>query len=638
MNTGAIAMPKDMAFRFLSDDDLHLFNEGRHFHLFDRLGAHILPGEKGVHFAFWAPNARFVSVIGDFNGWEKGRHELSPQGHSGIWSGIVPEARAGQCYKYYIWSHNEGYEVEKADPFAFCTETPPRTASVTGALDYDWQDGAWMQSRGQRHSLQSPVSIYEVHLGSWRRKADEDNRALTYRELAEELPAYVKEAGFTHVEMMPVMEHPFGGSWGYQVTGFFAPTSRYGSPQDFMHLIDRLHQEGIGVILDWVPSHFPGDLHGLHYFDGTFLYEHRDPKQGFHPDWNSYIFNYGRNEVRSFLISSALFWLEKYHIDGLRVDAVASMLYLDYSRKEGEWIPNRYGGRENIEALQFLRELNDAVHERYPGALMIAEESTDWPMVSRPPYMGGLGFDLKWDMGWMHDTLQYFRRDPLYRSHHQNELTFRSLYAYHENFVLSLSHDETVYGKGSLVCKMPGDDWQKLANLRALYSYMYAMPGKKLLFMGGELAQWSEWNHDGSLDWHLLEYERHRQIHDLLARLNALYRAEAAFHLDCDPTGFEWIDATDVQQSVLSFLRLNGGEAVACIFNLTPVPRYGYRIGVPHEGTWEVLLNSDDPAYGGSGCCTAEARQTESSPSHGRPFSLCLNLPPLGALFLKWKR
>jgi len=630
-------MPYDFS-PLVTPDDLHFFNEGRHSRLYEKLGAHILPGDQGVHFAVWAPNARAVSVIGDFNGWDKNAHPLNPAGHSGLWIGTARAARAGQCYKYHIKSHHHGYAVDKADPFAFRSEEPPRTGSVIGTLDYQWQDEAWLGQRAHAQALDQPLSIYELHLGSWRRKPEDDNRPLSYRELADELPDYLTKAGFTHVEFMPVMEHPFGGSWGYQVTGFFAPTSRYGTPQDFMYLIDSLHRAGIGVILDWVPSHFPGDEHGLAYFDGTHLYEHQDPKQGFHPDWNSYIFNYGRDEVRSFLISSAMFWFDKYHIDGLRVDAVASMIYLDYSRNEGEWVPNRYGGRENLEALQFLRDMNNTVHESFPGIMMIAEESTDWPMVSRPPYMGGLGFNLKWDMGWMHDTLKYFSHDPVHRPYHQNELTFRAIYAYHENFVLSLSHDEVVHGKRALLCKMPGDDWQKFANLRCLYSYMYAMPGKKLLFMGGEIGQWDEWNHDGTLDWHLLDYDRHQQIFDLVARLNRVYCDEKALQLDCDPAGFFWIDASDVMHSVLCFARRNDDACVLCLFNFTPVPRENYKIGAPHEGAWEVLVNSDDERYGGSGLGTQQTLHTISEPCHGQPCSLNLNLPPLGALILKWKK
>jgi 1,4-alpha-glucan branching enzyme len=494
-----------------------------------------------------------------------------------------------------------------------------------------------MSERGQRQRLDAPISIYEVHLGSWRRKPEEDNRPLTYRELAHELVEHVKECGFTHVELLPVTEHPFYGSWGYQSTGMFAPTSRYGTPQDFMYFVDYLHQHGIGVILDWVPSHFPTDGHGLAYFDGTHLYEHADPRKGYHPDWGSYIYNYGRNEVRSFLISSALCWLDKFHIDGLRVDAVASMLYLDYSRRPGEWIPNEYGGNENLEAISFLRELNTQIYKYYPDVQTIAEESTAWPMVSRPVYVGGLGFGFKWDMGWMHDTLQYFRRDPIYRRFHHNELTFRGLYMFTENYVLPLSHDEVVHGKGSLLDKMAGDVWQKFANLRLLYSYMFAQPGKKLLFMGGEFGQWREWSHDTSLDWHLLMFPSHQGMLRLISDLNRLYRSEPALHeLDCDPKGFEWIDANDADTSVYSFLRKNRhGETILVVLNATPVVREDYRVGVPFGGWWRELLNSDSEYYWGSGQGNAGGMMAEELPSHGRPFSLRLRLPPLGALYFK---
>ncbi len=619
----------------LTKDDVFYFNEGRFFRMFEKLGAHVMAG-GGVHFAVWAPNAKSVSVIGDFNGWDRERHYLHPVESSGIWAGIVPEALEGQAYKYFIQSHN-GYKVEKADPVAFCAETPPHTASVIRDLSYEWNDHEWMRSRPEVQSLDAPMSIYEVHLGSWRRKTDDNNRPLSYTEMADELVTYVKDRGYTHVELMPIMEHPFGGSWGYQITGYFAPTRRYGEPQELMLLIDKMHQAGIGVILDWVPSHFPGDEHGLAYFDGTHLYEHADPRQGFHPDWQSYIFNYGRREVRSFLISNAVFWMEKYHIDGLRVDAVASMLYLDYSRKEGEWIPNHQGGRENFEAIHFLRDLNETVYGNFPGVQMIAEESTSWSMVSRPTTMGGLGFGLKWDMGWMHDTLEYFKHDPVHRQYHHGELTFRAIYAFHENFVLSLSHDEVVHGKGSLIRKMPGDDWQKFANLRLLFAYMYALPGKKLNFMGSEFAQWEEWNHDKSLDWHLSGFERHGQIMQLITDLNRVYREEKALHVDCDPSGFEWIDNIDSAQSVLSFIRKGrNGEKMLCVFNFTPVPRMDYWVGVPEGGRWDVVLNSDYPGYGGSGEGGQAGANAVPAFQHGRPYALKLNLPPLGGVFLKW--
>ena len=487
-------------------------------------------GQSGTYFAVWAPDARKVSVIGDFNGWNRTSHPLQPRGQSGIWEGFVPGVGKGALYKYHIKSRYRGYKVDKADPFGFYHETPPKTASIVWDIGYNWGDKEWLEKRHGHNALDAPMAIYEVHLGSWRRVPEEDNRPLTYRELAPQLAEYVKQMGFTHVEFLPVMEHPFFGSWGYQTTGYFAPTSRYGTPQDFMFLIDYLHQHDIGVILDWVPSHFPTDEHGLGFFDGTHLYEHAYPQKGFHPDWSSYIFNYGRNEVQSFLLSSALFWLDKYHVDGLRVDAVASMLYLDYSRKNGEWMPNKYGGRENLEAIAFLRRFNEEVYKNYPDVQTIAEESTAWPMVSRPTYVGGLGFGMKWDMGWMHDTLEYITKDPIYRKYHHNELTFRMLYAFTENFVLPLSHDEVVHGKGSLLGKMPGDDWQKFANLRLLLGYMYAQPGKKLLFMGAELGQWQEWHHDESLDWHLLEYQRHAGIKKWVEDLNRLYRSEPALY------------------------------------------------------------------------------------------------------------
>lgn len=621
----------------LTAEDLYYFNEGRFFRMQDKMGAHIVKG--GVHFAVWAPNAERVSVIGDFNYWDRNSHCLSPVGNSGIWAGIIPEAQRGQAYKYAIKSRHNGYEVEKADPLAICTETPPRTASVIWDLDFNWNDDEWVKTRQARQALDQPMSIYEVHLGSWRRKVEDNNRPLSYDELADELVAYVKKMEYTHVEFMPIMEHPFGGSWGYQVTGYFAPTRRFGDPQALMHLIDRMHQAGIGVILDWVPSHFPSDEHGLTYFDGTHLYEHSDPRQGYHPDWKSCIFNYGRNEVRSFLISNALFWLDKYHVDGIRVDAVASMLYLDYSRKDGEWIPNIYGGRENLEALHFLRQLNETVYLNHPGVQTIAEESTSWPMVSKPTYLGGLGFGLKWDMGWMHDTLHYFQRDPVYRRYHQNDLTFRSLYAFHENFVLSLSHDEVVYGKGSMIRKMAGDDWQKFANLRALFSYMYALPGKKLMFMGSEFGQWSEWAHESSLDWHLLQWDPHRNLQNMVTDLNRLYKAESALHIDCDPFGFQWVDASDAGHSVLSFLRKDhDGNFILCIFNLTPMPLHNYQVGVPRGGNWDEIFNSDAEAYGGAGVGNFGTVEAAPIPLHGHSNLVTLNLPPLGGLFLKWKQ
>jgi len=589
-----------------------------------------------VKFAVWAPNAEYVSVVGNFNGWQPGADPLHPLGHSGIWEGFVPGLAVGEIYKYSVISRHNGYAVEKADPYAFHCETPPQTASVVWDLDYSWGDADWMASRAPRNGAKAPISVYEVHLGSWKRHRLQENRPYTYRELARDLPGHVRSLGFTHVEFLPVMEHPFYGSWGYQTTGLFAPTSRYGAPQDFMHLIDELHRQGIGVILDWVPSHFPADQHGLAYFDGTHLYEHSDPRQGFHPDWNSVIYNYGRKEVPSFLISSALFWLDKYHADGLRVDAVASMLYLDYSREGGQWIPNEFGGRENLEAIDFLRRLNTEVYREFPDVQTIAEESTDWPMVSRPVYVGGLGFGMKWDMGWMHDTLKYMRLDPVHRKFHHGELTFRMLYAHTENFTLALSHDEVVHGKGSLLAKMPGDDWQKFANLRALYGYMYAQPGKKLLFMGGELATWNEWDHEAELSWELLQYAPHAGVHRWVEDLNRFYREEPALHeWDFDPRGFEWVDCSDSQQSTLSLIRRCGSTEVTVLvaFNLTPVPRHGYRVGVPRPGRWVERLNSDAELYGGSGQGNSGGVEAEAVETHGRPWSLNLTLPPLSVVF-----
>jgi 1,4-alpha-glucan branching enzyme len=629
-----------LSFSLLTDDDLYLFNEGTHLRLYEKLGAHpaVVGGIAGTYFAVWAPDAVFVSVIGDFNGWDKQATPLRSRGSSGIWEGFVSGVGPGEVYKYHIASRYEGYNVDKADPYAFASEEPPRTGSVIADLSYDWQDHAWMEKRRARQSLNVPISIYEMHLGSWRRLSEEAGRWLTYRELAEPLAAYVKETGFTHVEFLPPTEHPFYGSWGYQTTGYFAPTARYGSPQDFMYLIDYLHQQEIGVILDWVPSHFPTDEHGLGYFDGSHVYEHSFPEKGFHPDWGSLIFNYGRNEVRSFLLSSALFWLDRYHVDGLRVDAVASMLYLDYSRKEGEWMPNIYGGRENLEAIDFLQRLNQEVHRYYEDVIVIAEESTAWPGVSRPVHEGGLGFDLKWDMGWMHDTLEYISRDPVYRQHHQNQLTFRMLYAFNENFVLPLSHDEVVHGKGSLLDKMPGDEWQKFANLRLLYAYMYSQPGKKLLFMGSEFAQWQEWQHDQSLDWHLAQYDRHRGVQRLVADLNEVYRREPALHeLDCDPAGFQWIDAIDALRSVLTYLRKGraGEDAILVACNFTPVPRHNYRVGAPHGGFWRELFNSDASLYGGSGQGNFGGVDAVPVGYQGQPCSLLLTLPPLAVVMLK---
>ncbi len=624
----------------LTDDDVYLFNEGSHFRLYEKLGAHSVDadGQPGTHFAVWAPNAKQVSVVGDFNGWDVAAHPLRPRDSSGIWEGFCPGMSSGGLYKYHIRSRHKGYTVEKTDPFAFHCEIPPKTASVVWSLDYTWGDREWMSRRGRANSLGQPLSVYEVHLGSWRRVPEDGHRSLSYREMAPLLADYVHELGFTHVEFLPVMEHPFFASWGYQIVGYFAASRRYGTPQDLMYLIDYLHQRGIGVILDWVPSHFPTDEAGLAYFDGTHLYEHADRRLGFHPDWKSYIFNYGRNEVRSFLISSALFWLDRYHADGLRVDAVASMLYLDYSRKQGEWVPNPQGGRENLDAITFLQRLNEEVYRSFPDVQTIAEESTAWPMVSRPTYLGGLGFGLKWDMGWMHDTLEYMGRESIHRKYHHNLLTFRMLYGFSENFILPLSHDEVVHGKGSLLRKMSGDEWQKFANLRALFGYMYGMSGKKLLFMGDEFAQWSEWNHDVSIDWHLLDHERHARMKTWVTSLNAAYRAVPALHeLDCEPSGFEWVSGDDIEQSVVAFLRKNQGasDIVLVVCNFTPVPRHGYRLGVPRGGEWSVLLNSDAAEFGGSGVGNGPAVTAAHQAWHGRPFSFELTLPPLATVFLR---
>ncbi|RIK82210.1 MAG: 1,4-alpha-glucan branching enzyme [Planctomycetota bacterium] len=627
-------------FTLLTPDDVYLFNQGTHYDLYRKLGAHSAHDGNGpgTYFAVWAPNARSVHVAGDFNAWNQQSHPLRPHASSGIWEGFMPGVGQGAVYKYHIRSRERNFRVDKADPFGFLHEVPPKTASVVWNLDYSWNDEHWMRHRGGRNSLHAPISIYEVHLGSWKRVAAEGYRSLGYRELAADLVDHVKRHGFTHVEFLPAMEHPFFGSWGYQTTGYFAPSSRYGTPQDFKYLVDQLHQHEIGVILDWVPSHFPGDEHGLAYFDGTHLFEHADPRQGFHPDWNSYIFNYGRSEVRGFLLNSALFWLEEYHADALRVDAVASMLYLDYSRKPGEWIPNEHGGRENLAAVDFLRTFNATVYARHPDVQTIAEESTAWPMVSRPIDVGGLGFGMKWDMGWMHDTLKYLAHDPVHRKFHHNELTFRMIYAFNENFVMPLSHDEVVHGKGSLLGKMPGDEWQRFANLRLLYGYMYAMPGKKLLFMGAELGQSDEWRHDASVAWSELEHPRHSAISRWIAALNRAYAHEPALHaLDCEPAGFEWIDAGDWEESVLCFLRKGGarGDLVAVVCNFTPVPRTNYRIGVPRDGFWREILNSDAIEHGGSGHGNLGGVEATPVGHHGRPHSLNLNLPPLGAVFLK---
>jgi 1,4-alpha-glucan branching enzyme len=617
-----------------SDTDAYYFREGTHARLYERLGAHLHKDGDGASFAVWAPNAASVSVIGDWNGWDAHADPLAPRPDStGVWEGRCGGARRGDGYKYRIVSRRN-HVLEKADPLALWSEAPPATASRVWSLEYEWADAAWMQSRAGRNGLDAPMSIYEVHAGSWRRQ---DGQPLAWRELAHALADYIVSLGFTHVELMPVTEHPFYGSWGYQTTGYFAPTARYGTPQDFMYFVDHLHQRGVGVVLDWVPSHFPTDAHGLASFDGTQLYEHADPRQGFHPEWNSAIFNYGRDEVRSFLISSGLFWLDHYHIDGLRVDAVASMLYLDYARRGGEWIPNERGGRENLEAIDFLQELNRAVYREYPDTFTVAEESTAWPNVSRPIEMGGLGFGMKWNMGWMHDTLAYMREDPVHRRYHHHRLTFSMVYAFSENFVLPLSHDEVVYGKGSLINKMPGDAWQQFANLRALLAYMWAHPGKKLLFMGGEFAQRREWTHEGELEWWVTDMPEHRGMQHLVGELNRVYRAEAALHeIDFSPEGFEWIEPNDHALSTLAFLRrARDGDAVLVVCNLTPVPRQNYCVGVPGGGTWHEILNSDARAFGGSGWGNLGAVEAAPMRSHGRAHAVCLTLPPLSTLYLK---
>lgn len=624
----------------LTDDDLYLFNEGSHFRLYDKLGAHPVEheGKEGTCFAVWAPDAQKVYVMGDFNGWDKESHPLHPRGKSGIWEGFIPGVGKGANYKYHIASRFHGYHVDKADPFALYSEVPPKTGSIVWNLDYVWGDGEWMENRQKQNALDAPMAVYEMHLGSWMRMPEEGDRSLTYRELAPRLAEYVRSMGFTHVEFLPVMEHPFYGSWGYQTSGYFTPSSRYGTPQDFMYLVDQLHRNEIGVILDWVPSHFPSDEHSLGYFDGTYLFEHADPGQRIHPDWDSLIFNYGREEVQSYLLSSALCWLDVYHADGLRVDAVASMLYLNYGRRDGEWIPNKYGGKENLEAIAFLRRFNEEVYKNYSDVQTVAEESTSWPMVSRPLYVGGLGFGMKWDMGWMHDMLAYMSEDPIHRKFHHNKLTFRMIYSFNENFVLPLSHDEVVYGKGSLLQKMPGDDWQRFANLRLLFGVMYAQPGKKLLFMGGEFGQWNEWYHETSLDWNLLEYPSHSGVQRWVTDLNQLYKNEPALHeLDFDQAGFEWIDCNDSQQSTLSLLRKGRSteDTIVIACNFTPVPHHNYRVGVPEGGLWREILNSDAQDYDGSGQGNFGAVGAETTSFHGRPYSVNITLPPLAIVYFK---
>ncbi|MHC5541280.1 1,4-alpha-glucan branching protein GlgB, partial [Singulisphaera rosea] len=608
---------------------------------FERLGAHlrVIDGIRGVHFAVWAPNAQRVSVIGNFNHWDGRRHPMRSCGPTGIWEIFIPDLSQGEVYKFEIKNRDNGYLVQKSDPYALAAELRPKTASVVWDVSrFEWGDSDWMANREATQSLQSPISIYEIHLGSWRRNVEEGNRFLTYRELADQLVDYLRETQFTHVELLPISEHPFDGSWGYQPVGYFAPTSRHGSPDDFVYFVDTLHRNGYGVILDWVPAHFPRDLHGLGYFDGTHLYEHADPRLGEHRDWGTKIFNYGRPEVRNFLFGNALFWLEQYHLDGLRVDAVASMLYLDYSREAGEWIPNVHGGNENLEAIDFLKRLNELCHQEHPGVLTIAEESTSWSGVSRPTYLGGLGFSLKWNMGWMNDTLAYMAKDPVYRKYEHGALTFSMIYAFNENFMLPLSHDEVVHGKKSLIDKMPGDAWQKFANLRLLYGYMFGHPGKKLLFMGDELAQWREWTHDGSIDWHLLQWRDHQGIKNLVGDLNAMYRSDPAlYQVDFDWQGFDWLELHDWENSVLAFLRRgkDPNDSVVVVCNFTPVVRDGYRIGVPSGGYYREILNTDSECYGGTNVGNSGGVWANHEPHGGRPFSLSLKIPPLGVLFLK---
>ncbi len=624
----------------LTDFDIHLFKTGKHFKLYEKLGSFPVEfnGKKGTYFAVWAPNARAVSVIGNFNHWNSESHKLAPRwDESGIWEAFFADVHKGEAYKYAIHA-NTGDFLEKADPFAMFAETPPKTASIVWDTAYDWKDNKWLEKRKAHASKPKPYAVYEVHFGSWRRKYDDGNRSLSYREMADELVAYVADLGFTHVEFLPVMEHPFFGSWGYQITGYFAPSSRFGTPEEFMYLVDCFHQAGIGIILDWVPSHFPGDVYGLYKFDGTHLYEHSDPRKGFHPDWKSYIFNYGRNEVRSFLISNAIYWLDLYHIDGLRVDAVASMLYLDYSRKEGEWIPNEYGGRENIESIILLKEFNEQAYSQFPDIITIAEESTAWPGVSKPTYLGGLGFGQKWMMGWMHDTLHYFQLEPVHRKYHQNEITFSLMYAFTENFMLPLSHDEVVHGKGSLMGRMPGDEWKRFANLRLLFAYMFTHPGTNLIFMGGEFGQTSEWNHERSLDWHLVEYDYHRGAQQLVRELNTFYKEERGLYLhQFEQKGFVWIDYADRDNSVMAYQRQGDTkeELLIVICNFTPETRNHYRIGVPYRGQWKEVFNSDNQRYGGSGVLNIGALVTAPVKYHGLDYSVSLTLPPLGISILK---
>ena len=634
-------MPNTISHSLLTDYDINLFRSGKFFRAYEKLGSHIIEvdGQWGVQFSVWAPNAQSVSVIGNFNNWNRDSHQLFPRwDSSGIWEAFIPGIGKGELYKYHVHAQ-DGRHLQKGDPYALFWEIPPNTASIVWETDYKWKDKKWMDQRRKNAGKAQPYSVYEVHIGSWR-KRDGGATSLNYRELAEELVPYVQEMGFTHVEFMPVMEHPYFPSWGYQITGYFAPTSRFGTPEDFMYLMDAFHQAGIGVILDWVPSHFPSDAHGLADFDGTHLYDHADPKLGFHPDWKSCIYNYGRNEVRSFLISNALFWLDKYHVDGLRVDAVASMLYLDYSRDEGQWIPNQFGGNENLEAIAFLKEFNEMVYQEYPDTITIAEESTAWTGVSRPTYDGGLGFGQKWMMGWMHDTLKYFQNDPIHRRFHHGEITFSLIYAFTENFMLPLSHDEVVHGKGSLMDRMPGDEWQRFANMRLLFGYMFTHPGTQLLYMGGEFAQTSEWSLEKGLDWSLLQYEYHSGMKDWIKQLNCLYKDNPAFYeRQFNADGFEWVDHGDYQNSIISYLRKgeNEKDMMLVVCNFTPVVRDNYKLGVPAEGTWTEVLSSDDPAFGGSGKLHSKAIKTVSEEQHGRPYSIEITMAPLAVMVFSFK-
>lgn len=628
------------SFSLFSDFDIHLFREGTHYHLYEKFGSHVVEkdGKQITYFSVWAPDAKSVSVIGNFNYWDKQSMKLSARwDSSGIWEGVIEKSLVGEAYKYAIETKN-GEILEKSDPFARYWEEPPKTASIVWVPQYEWKDKKWMSGRKKKAGKPAPMSVYEVHPGSWMRRVEEENRPLSYREMATELVDYVVEMGFTHVEFLPVMEHPFYGSWGYQLVGYFAPTSRYGSPQDFKFLMDAFHKKGIGVILDWVPSHFPGDAHGLYKFDGTHLYEHADPRKGYHPDWTSYIFNYGRNEVKSVLISSAMFWLDEYHVDGIRVDAVASMLYLDYSRKEGEWIPNEYGGRENLEAVQFIKEMNEALYGKFPDIMSIAEESTSWPNVSKPTYSGGLGFGQKWMMGWMHDSLEFFKKEPVYRKYHHNEISFSLVYAFTENFMLPLSHDEVVHGKGSIVSRMPGDEWQRFANLRLLYGFMFTHPGTKLLFMGNEFGQTSEWNHEASLDWHLIQFGVHKGVQNWVKDINSFYKSEKAlYERQFEQSGFEWIDYSDYQNTVIIFRRMSGEpeDDLIVVCNFTPTAKKEYKFGVPFSGEYREVLNSDHNKYGGSGVLNEGGLFTQEGFMHGKKQYLTVTMPPLGIACFK---